>query len=468
MVAATDSIPTAGELVAAYSAGEYSPVEATRAAYERIRERNPGVNAYCLLDEAAAMESAEESARRWEHGHPLGLLDGVPTSVTDMFFTRGWPTRRGSRAVSGDGEWQEDSPAVARLREHGAVLLGKTATSEIGWQAVTDSPLTGVTRNPWNSELTAGGSSGGSAAAVASGMGALALGTDGAGSLRIPAAFCGVTGFKPTYGRVPLYPSSPFGTLSHAGPVAWSVDDIALAMDVLTLPDPRDPSALAPPMGSYREAVRRDVRGLVAAFSEDLGYVDVDPEVAGIVAEAVTALGDAGLHVERADPDIADSSEAFDVLWSARAARWLDTLDPAATSAVDPGLLALWERGSRLSASDYLSANDARVDLGVQMGMFHSRYDVLLVPAVAVAPFEAGREVPVGSPYRQWPEWAALSYPFNLTQQPAAVVPAGLTGDGRPVGLQVVGPRHSDDLVLAVCRMVESARPWHANRPAAV
>jgi aspartyl-tRNA(Asn)/glutamyl-tRNA(Gln) amidotransferase subunit A len=207
------------------------------------------------------------------------------------------------------------------------------------------------------------------------------------------------------------------------------------------------------------------VRGLVAAFSPTLGFVDVDGEVSGIVATAVAALGDAGLHVEAADPDIRDPFESFDVLWSARDARWLESLAPDATAGIDPGLGALAERGARLSASDYLGANDARIDLGVQMGLFHSRYDVLLTPAVAVAPFEAGHDVPPGTGYGEWPRWAALSYPFNLTQQPAAVVPAGTTEDGRPVGLQVVGPRHSDDLVLAVCRMLESARPWHANRP---
>lgn len=465
MVAAADIKPTAGELVAAYSAGELSPEDATRAALERISAHDGSINAFCLVDEDSAMEQARASAQRWDHGNPLGLLDGVPTSIKDMFFTTGWPTLRGSRYVDPDQEWELDSPAVARLREHGAVLLGKTTSPEIGWKAVTDSPLTGVTRNPWDPRLTPGGSSGGSAAAVAAGMGMLSVGTDGNGSLRIPASFCGIAGFKPTYGRVPLSPSSPFGTLSHAGPLAWSMDDIALAMDVLTLPDPRDPTALAPPVGSYREAVRRDVRGLVVAFSPTLGYVDVDPEVAEIVAAAVAALADAGLHTEEADPGFSDPYDAFDVLWSARAARWLDNLAPASTDELDPGLAELWERGSTLSASDYLRANDHRTELGVAMGHFHSRYDVLLTPAVPIAPFEAGHDVPPGSNYVEWPGWAPFSYPFNLTQQPAAVVPAGKTRDGRPVGLQVVGPRHSDDLVLAVCRTLEAARPWHAERP---
>lgn len=466
MAAAADTTSTAGELVAAYSAGESSPVDATRSALDRIAAHDGAINAFCVVDEERAMEQARGSAQRWEQGHPLGLLDGVPTSIKDMFFTTGWPTRRGSRCVDPEQDWETDSPAVARLREHGAVLLGKTTTPEIGWKGVTDSPLTGVTRNPWDTRLTPGGSSGGSAAAVASGMGMLSLGTDGGGSVRIPASFCGIAGFKPTYGRVPISPSSPFGALSHAGPLAWSVDDIALAMDVLTLPDPRDPTALAPPVGSYREAVRRDVRGLVVAFSPNLGYVDVDPEVAEVVAAAVTALDDAGLHVETADPGFSEPFDAFDVLWSARAARWLDTLAPANTDELDPGLAALCERGKKLSASDYLAANDSRTDLGVAMGVFHSRYDLLLTPAVPIAPFEAGRDVPEGGAYAEWPRWAPFSYPFNLTQQPAAVVPAGSTSDGRPVGLQIVGPRHSDDLVLAVCRILEAFRPWHAERPA--
>ncbi|MQA27197.1 MAG: amidase [Micromonosporaceae bacterium] len=460
MGADDNGVMTATDLVAMYSTGELSPVEATSAALRRIEEADGACNAFCLVDADSALAHAKGSEERWRSGNPIGLLDGVPTSIKDMFLTEGWPTLRGSLAIDRNQPWDVDAPVTARLREHGAVLLGKTTTPELGWKAVTDSPLTGVTHNPWRPDLTAGGSSGGSAAAVAAGMGAISVGTDGGGSVRIPASFCGIVGFKPTYGRIPLYPPSPFGSLAHAGPMAWSVDDVGLMLDVLALPDPRDPTALLAPFGSYRDAVRRDARGLRAAFSPNLGYVEVDPEVADIVRNAVEALTDAGVYVEQTDPDFRDPVDAFNVLWYTGAAQWLDKFPSGSRDRLDPGLAEVWDRGKTYSAKDYLTAVDARMALGVHMGLFHQQYDVLITPTVPIPAFEAGHDVPPGSGFTDWPQWTPFSYPFNLTQQPAASVPAGVTADGRPVGLQVVGPRHSDDLVLAVCRLLEAALPW--------
>lgn len=457
---------TASELVAAYSTGELSPVEATEAALRAIEERDGELNAYCLLDPQAALEDARASESRWREGNPIGWLDGVPTSIKDMFLTRGWPTLRGSTCIDPNQPWEVDSPVTARLRENGLVVLGKTTTPELAWKGVTDSPLTGITRNPWNPALTPGGSSGGSAAAVAAGMGELSVGTDGGGSIRIPASFTGIVGLKPTHGRVPLYPASPFGPLSHAGPMARSVDDAALMLDVLALPDHRDPAALPPPVSAYREAVRRDVRGLIAAFSPTLGYVRVDPEVAAIVRAAVTALDEAGLRIEETDPGFTDPKDAFDVLWSTGAAQWLDTFPPDSEEKIDPGLRRIWQQGKTYSAADYLAATAERATLGILMGEFHTRYDVLITPTVPIPPFEAGHDVPPGSGLSEWPEWTPFTYPFNMTQQPAISVPAGFTASGLPVGIQIVGPRHSDDLVLSVARLLEEVRPWPSDRPA--
>ena len=459
-------VMTATELVAAYSAGELSPVEATSEALHRIEEYDRSFNAYCHVDAEAALAQAKDSEERWQNGNPNGLLDGVPTSIKDMFLAVGWPTLRGSRAADPNQAWDVDAPVTARLREHGAVLLGKTTTPELGWKAVTDSPLCGVTRNPWRPDLTAGGSSGGSAAAVATGMGALSVGTDGGGSIRIPASFCGIVGFKPTYGRIPLYPASAFGALAHAGPMTWSVDDVGLMLDVLSLPDHRDPTALPAPWSTYREAVRRDARGVRAAYSPDLGYVDVDPAVAEIVRDAVNALSDAGILVEQVDPGFRDPVDAFNTLWYAGAAQWLDKFPAGSEDLLDPGLAEVWRRGRRFSAADYLTAQEQRMALGIELGEFHQRYDVLITPTVPIPAFEAGHDVPPGSGFTDWPQWTPFTYPFNLTQQPAASVPAGFTDDGRPVGLQVVGPRHSDDLVLAVCRLLEAVRPWPVGYPA--
>src|SRR5207302_2057648 len=230
-----------------------SPVEATRAVLERIERLNPVLNAFCLVDGEAAIASATESEGRWMKGAPMGALDGVPVSIKDLILTRGWPTLRGSKTIDPKGPWDDDAPAVARLREVGAVLLGKTTTPGFGWKGVTDSPLTGITRNPWNPAKTPGGSSGGAAAAVASGMGPLAVGTDGGGSIRIPCAFTGLFGIKPTFGRVPAWPPSPMGTVAHVGPIARSVADAALMPSVMSQPDSRDCTALPYEPRDYRE-----------------------------------------------------------------------------------------------------------------------------------------------------------------------------------------------------------------------
>jgi aspartyl-tRNA(Asn)/glutamyl-tRNA(Gln) amidotransferase subunit A len=296
-------------------------------------------------------------------------------------------------------------------------------------------------------------------------MGVASVGTDGGGSVRIPAAFCGLVGLKPTFGRISAYPTSPFGTLSHTGPLAWSVDDVALMLDVLSVPDARDPGSIPLAGLPFTESSRRDVRGLRAAFSPDLGYVSVDPEVAAIVAEAVAALDDAGLHVTRADPGFTDPREAFDVLWCTGAANVVNGFAESATANLDPGLAEVWRAGNTYSAQDYLQATAVKNALGTTMGLFHESHDVLLTPAVPIPPFDVAHDVPPGSGMQSWPDWTPYTYPFNMTQQPAATVTAGLTSDGLPVGLQVIGPRYSDDLALAVCRLLEAERPWAVAHP---
>jgi len=460
--------PTATALLEAYRTGRLSPVEATREALDRVEELDAAVNAFCLTDPDQALTAARASEERWRRGEPRGLLDGVPTSIKDLLLTRGWPTLRGSLLISPDEqEWAEDAPCVARLREHGAVLLGKTTSPELGWKGVTDSPREGVTRNPWDTSRTPGGSSGGAAAAVALGMGALAVGTDGGGSVRIPAGFTGVFGLKPTYGRVPLYPASPFGTLAHVGPLTRTVEDAALMMDVLTLPDTRDWSALPTPAGSHRDGLDGGVAGLRVAYSPTLGYVSVDPEVEARVSEAVEVLEGLGAVVEQVDPGFEDPVDAFSVLWFSGAAKSAQRFGEDAWDRLDPGLRAACEQGRTFSASDYLDATAVRMHLGLVCGRFHETYDVLVTPTLPIPAFEAGREVPAGSPSPRWTGWTPFTYPFNMTQQPAASVPCGFTSDGLPVGLQVVGPRHADARVMRVCRAYEAATSWLGRVPPA-
>jgi aspartyl-tRNA(Asn)/glutamyl-tRNA(Gln) amidotransferase subunit A len=457
---------SATEMLTAFRARRLSPVEVTEACLHRIAELDDRVNAFCLVDEKAALRSARESEKRWHRGDPCGRLDGVPVAVKDLLLTRGWPTLRGSRTVDPEQAWDEDAPCVARMREAGAVFLGKTTTPELGWKGVTDGPLTGITRNPWDPATTSGGSSGGSAVAVALGQAPLAVGTDGGGSIRIPAGFCGIYGLKPTYGRVPIYPPSPFGTLSHAGPMTWTVQDAELLLDVIAGPDSRDWSALPVDRASRVDALEAGIAGRRIAFSADLGYVDVDPEVAGLVRKAVDVLRRLGADISEQDPGFADPIRAYSVLWFAGAAKSVAGLPAQRLAMMDPGLREICAEGARYSALDYLDATADRMELGVLMGRFHDTYDLLVTPTLPIAAFAAGRETPDGAADRRWMTWTPFSYPFNLTQQPAATVPCGFTAAGLPVGLQIVGRRGADNLVLAASKAFQDAAPWQDRRPA--
>ncbi|MFO1349876.1 MAG: amidase [Gammaproteobacteria bacterium] len=449
---------TATELTRLYRTRQLSPVEATRAALERIRRDNPAVNAFCLVDEEATLASARASEARWHAGRPQGQADGVPCSVKDIILTQGWPTLRGSRIVARDQAWNEDAPAVARLREHGAVLLGKTTSPEFGWKAVTDSPLTGITRNPWHLGMTPGGSSGGAAAAAALGMGALHIGTDGGGSIRIPAAFTGIFGLKPSFGRVPAYPLSPFGSVAHLGPITRSVGDAALMLTIMSEPDARDWYALPYDRRDYRIGLDDGVRGLRIAFSPTLGYAQVDPEVAAAAARAAQVFAELGARVDNADPGFTNPLDIFNKHWYTGAANALSALAPEQRELLDPGLRAVAAAGAAVGHMEYIAAVNARGDLGQRMCLFHQRYDLLLTPSVPIPAFTAGQEVPAAA-YQRWPEWTPFSYPFNLSQQPAASIPCGFTSAGLPIGLQIVGPMHQDALVLRAARAFEAAHP---------
>src|SRR5688500_19052218 len=325
----------ATELVDTSRKKTLSPVEVTRAVLERIEKLNPVYNAFNLVSERI-VEDAKASEARWTAGQPKGLLDGVPVSIKDIVLTKGWPTLRGSKTIDPKGPWNDDAPATARLREHGAVLLGKTTTPEFGWKGVTDSPLTGITRNPWNKAKTPGGSSGGAAAAVASGMGPLAVGTDGGGSIRIPCAFTGLFGIKASFGRVPAWPLSPFGTVAHVGPVTRSVADAALMLNVLALPDARDWHALPYEPRDWRTGLDHGVADLRIAYSPDLGYAKVDAEVAAIVKDAVRVFEDLGAKVEQKNPGFESPSGIFRIQWFSGAAFLLKGIKNR--NLVDPGL----------------------------------------------------------------------------------------------------------------------------------
>lgn len=454
------ALTTANGLTKLYRKGELSPLEATRAALDRIERHNARLNAFNLVAAETALAEAAQSEERWRLGAPRGPLDGVPVSVKDILLTKGWPTLRGSKAVSPEQAWDEDAPVVARLREHGAVLLGKTTTPEFGWKGVTDSPRDGVTRNPWDPRKTPGGSSGGAAAALAAGMGPLALGTDGGGSVRIPAGFTGVFALKATFGRVPAYPLSPFGTLANVGPMTRSVTDAALFLNVMAEPDLRDAYSLPYEGSDFLHGLNDGIEGLKIAFSPTLGGHSVDPEIAALVAKAVETLGRLGAEIVEAEPDTAGADRVFRLHWYAGAANLLRSFDDAAQAEIDPGLREIAAEGAGYSLLDYLAAVKRREELIIAANTFHQTYDLLVTPSLPIPAFDAGVEVPPGSGMERWPDWTPFSYPFNLTQQPAASVPCGLTRAGLPAGLQIVGPRFAESLVLRAARALEVAAPW--------
>ncbi|MBT3370101.1 MAG: amidase [Rhodospirillaceae bacterium] len=449
------------DLIDGYRQGRFSPVDATAAVLARIHAVNDKINAFMIIDDEGAMAAARESEARWSKGAPKGLIDGVPTTIKDLMLTKGWPTLKGSLTVDPAGPWDEDAPCVARLREHGAVLLGKTTTPEVGWKGITDSALSGITRNPWNLAKTPGGSSGGASAALAANMGPLAVGSDGGGSIRIPSGFAGVFGLKPNYGRVPVYPESAMRNLSHIGPMTRSVADAALMLNVLAEPDYRDPTALPYQAIDFTKGLDDGIAGLKIAFSPDLGYANVDPEVAGIVAEAVTAFTELGATVERRDPGFDNPKAAFRTLWWAGAAGAFAHMPDAQKAKLEPELAQIVAEGQELSAMDYMRALEGRTDLCMRLRAFFQDVDLLLTPSLAVPAFDVELLQPPGSPADNtyWTDWTPFTIPFNLGQQPACSIPCGFTAEGLPVGLQIVADNFREDLVLRAAKAFEGARP---------
>ncbi len=449
---------TSGELVRLYQRRALSPLEAAQDVLARI-EANGAVNAFMPIDPAPVLAQARASEQRWQRGAPLGRIDGVPTSIKDNIWAKGLPTRRGSRTTDNKPA-PADAPATARLREQGAVILGKTTMPEHGWIGVCHSPLTGITRNPWNPERTPGGSTGGGAVAALLGLGRLHVGTDGAGSLRIPAAFTGVVGLKPSFGRVPVYPASPLGALSHHGPITRTVSEAALMLSVLAAPDERDMGATNAPSVDYVADLEGGVRGLRIAYAARFGGGYLDPKVEALVQQAVKSLADEGAVVEEANPPVEQAAEIIGPLWFSAAAMLVKTVPEPERDQMDPGLLEIAEAGKRISAAGYIAANIARSALFQAMLGFHRRYDLLVSPAMPITAFEAGRETPPGGEFgADWMNWSPYTYPFNLTGQPAISVPCGLTGEGLPAGVQIVGRCGEDASVLRAARAIERALP---------
>lgn len=457
---------SATELVSLFRARELSPVDVVKACLAQIDAHDRTLNAFRFVAPEEALDAARASEERWFRGEPTGLVDGVPTSIKDSHDVKGWTSLHGSYTADPTQPAREDSPHVARLREHGAVLLGKTNLCELGWKCVTDSPLTGITRNPWNTDRTPSGSSGGAAVAAAAGMAAINMGGDGGGSIRMPAAFCGIFGIKPTYGRVPRYPQESLIACAHFGPLTRTVADSALVMNVIKRPDERDVKALPYDEQDYLAALDDGVAGLRIAFSTQFGGTQAEPEIARIVAAAVDALAGAGALVEEADPQLGDTFEVYKVLNSAYQAPKIAGRSADEIGRMDALLVANARIGEKLLATDLLSAGYEIARWVETMAAFHRKFDVLITPTSPVPPFEVGQNNPTRllaeTPSRDhvYCLFNGYLYPTNYTHQPAVSVPCGFTTDGLPVGLQIIGPRLSDAMLLRVACAVEKSHPF--------
>ena len=457
---------SAVELAAVIRQRKVSPLELTRAVLVRIKQRNPRLNALVTVPEGAALCAAANAEEAGLRGVKLGSMLGVPLHVKDNLYVANSRTTFGSKLFE-ENVTVEDCPAVARLRAAGMIFVGRSNMPEFGWKGVTDNRVFRITRNPWNTDLTPGGSSGGAAAAVAAGLGPIGLGTDGGGSLRIPAAFCGLVGFKASFGRVPNWPGSSGAILRHIGVITRTVGDQAAALDLMAGPDPRDLLSLPATDTSFASQLDRGIRGKRIAYSPNLGYATVDPEVANVCKQAALRFVEAGAYVEQVELDWRDPYEIWSVFFFGTAAASMEQKLAAQGDQFDPGFRRVVERGLELRGVDFANALSARHDFWEQVRRIYERFDLLLCPTLAVPPFAVGQDDadPIGGELLGPLQWTRFTYPFNLTGQPAASVPAGWTKSGLPIGLQIVGDRHADLVVLQAARAWEQVQPWRDKRP---
>jgi aspartyl-tRNA(Asn)/glutamyl-tRNA(Gln) amidotransferase subunit A len=459
----TTSLPTdpalmsASELLALYARRSLSPVEALRAIDDRIDRFDGRINAFVTRN-PDAITAARQSEARWLTGRPLGILDGVPCTVKDVMNLSGFPTRCGSNLSSPEAA-TDDAPAVLGLKNAGATLLGKTATTEFGWKAPGDSPQSGITRNPWDLARTPGGSSSGAAAAGAACFGPLHIGTDAGGSIRVPAAWSGLIGLKPTYGRVPQWPIGAFGYVACAGPMTRDVRDAALMLSAIARADSRDPYCLPDDARNWSTDIDKGVKGLrIGIFRPDHPEYPTDHAGASAVRDAAAALSADGALVEEVEPPLLTLRDAFDRQWGLALARLVASHSEEHRLRFDPDLLLLARAHENVSAREFLDYEIAAARFAHDMGVFHRAYDLLLCPAVpTIAPFNAVRFA--NSDEARWTRWGFWTFAFNISLQPAISVPLTVDASGLPRAVQLIAARYADDNVLRAARALERNYP---------
>ena len=444
---------TANEALTAFRERRLTPVDLVESVIARMDQTDAALNAYCFRNDSAARERAALSAKRWSRGEPRGPLDGLPVSIKDLIAVAGMPTRHGSKATS-DEPAKSDSPVIANLVAAGAIVIGKTTTPEFGHKGVTESPLTGVTRNPWNTGMTPGGSSGGAGAALAAGAGALAVGTDGGGSCRKPANYCGVVGMKPSYGRVALGVPDGAWPLSSPGPMARCVADVALLLETMSEPAIADPFTL--PALSPFDAESLSLAGLRIACTVTLAGANARASITSGIEKQFAIFGHLGAEVEPAEPPIENPLPFYRTLLDSGSAAHVAQWSDEELELADPTFREGVERGRRLSAVDLRDAFAERGRLAAQMASFFGEYDLLALPCNPTTAYEIGPREPAKDLGETWPATVCFTAPFNITGQPAITVPCGHTDAGLPYGIQIVGPYGRDDLVLRAAAAFES------------
>jgi len=443
-----------------------SPVDVVQALLDRIEAVNPIINAYVTVTADAALASARQAEQGVVDGDALGSLHGVPFAVKDLLYTANIRTTAGSRAFA-EFIPSDNAIVVERLLKAGAILLGKTNTPEFGFKSTTENALFGATNNPWDVTRTAGGSSGGAGAATAAGMASLSVGTDAGGSIRTPASFCGIVGFKPSFGRVPNGPGFGGGaTLAHAGPMTRTVADAALMLDVMAGVDERDRRSVPTDCERFSARIDDHNASLRIGWSLDLGYAAVDPLVERAFMASVARFGEMGWNVAPAAIAFDDPQSLFNTI--IRAENYVFAADIVARHGplIDPGMRTFTENGADVTAYEYLCANRERERLCLRLAELFSDHDLLVTPTLAVAPFVHGqRPREIAGRAVAGMSWLSFTYPFNLTGNPALSVPCGWTESGLPLGIQIIGPRFSDALVLQAGAALEAIQPWADRQP---
>jgi aspartyl-tRNA(Asn)/glutamyl-tRNA(Gln) amidotransferase subunit A len=439
--------------LAAYAARTLSPVDTVQSALAAIAMDT--TNAWVHVAAESSLAAARASESRWSKNTPIGPLDGIPIGVKDLLAVTGQPMRRGSPAYAPDFTPPEDAPIIARLREAGAIMLGKTATPDSGCKLDTSSLLHNTTVNPHNAALTAGGSSGGTAAALALGHVPIAIGTDGAGSIRVPAAFCGVFGLKPSTGRVPAL-LGPFWPHAVTGPMTRNVLDTALAFNTVTRPDFRDPYALTTNVDWVAEA-QKPITGLRVAIAEKFNGIGTTPELNAALHRAADILADAGAILTPAEPAWPCNPLApFMVFWRCMYAQSVAMMPPEMAARIDPVIKNIVAQAAHITRAQFQQAIVERDSIAVAMARFHESYDLLLCPVMPCQPWQAGRATPAPYAEDDW-AWCPFAYPFNMTRQPAASVPMGFDAQNLPLAVQLAAAAGRDDLVLRASLILELA-----------